>query len=478
MIGIEKKPEQLTPVYNEMLIVATSSNIDKKGFKFVADVYCRSELVSRLKIAVNPDGYGVFDISRHIQSVMSFDFDNENYGFNKAVNSFATYSVDLREEYYYDWEFYDIDSVDGFLGLIGTVSTIFEAGDEIVVQQDAPNNTPFYNGLATIISITESGGEYIIKTNKVWNGKSGTQSGNIVLSYYRTYISDVEDTTGTLYAFNGVLDFVDFINWDPDYYAATVSGGNFLTNMPDNYKVKIENQMFLNIYNTVPELVEYLLIESNTGKFAINNPYYELSGDDYEKLVQVACGPYDLLTHTSSILVITGSLPVIDDDTKEYTIWCDKAIDEKVIKIDRSCSRYENIELIFMDKLGSFIPFNFNLVSRNNKNITRTNYGQNYMGYGNSVNNWNYKTYDRGTRTLDILVNEEFTINSNWLDQSTSDFIMELFESPEVYWKKSVDVYVAINIMDIRVEKKKIVNDQLINYTVMFELSVKNNKQK
>ena len=65
-ITINKQPSELSPVYNQIMIVATSSNRTQESFQFIGDVYCNGLAVTKMKVPVNPDGYGVFDLHKHI----------------------------------------------------------------------------------------------------------------------------------------------------------------------------------------------------------------------------------------------------------------------------------------------------------------------------------------------------------------------------------------------------------------------------
>jgi hypothetical protein len=140
-----------------------------------------------------------------------------------------------------------------------------------------------------------------------------------------------------------------------------------------------------------------------------------------------------------------------------------------------------------MDKMGSFIPFNFNLVSRQNKNINKTDYQQFYGSYAPASQNWTYNSWDRGRKSLDTVTTDIWTLNSDWVNGDTSDYLMELFESPEVYLvtlnpiteeEGATYTVQAINVTVQNIERKQIINDQIINYTLTFELSNKNSSQR
>jgi hypothetical protein len=190
-----------------------------------------------------------------------------------------------------------------------------------------------------------------------------------------------------------------------------------------------------------------------------------------------------LTTATSSLTVLTGTLPVITASTKEIKIYTKNSggaqtIATKTFKVKNKCSKYEKIQLVFLDKFGSFIPFTFELVNKHNFAITRADYQQHYGQYAPASNNWKYNNWDRGKKSLDTQVVESYTINSNWVNQSTSDYLMELFTSPEVYWINEVGTTVAISITSNQTERKQTINDQVINYQLTFEVSNKNNQQR
>jgi len=485
-ISIVKQPTPFQPAYNPMIISLTSSNVAQTSFQFVSDIYVRGNWVTRMKIPVNPDGYGVFDIHRHVENSVSFDFNPSDKYWTIATNSFATYSVNFSEEFRFEWPFYDNQFTSGSLSFIGGTTPLFNVGDEIFVTQEDNATEPGYSGYAQITSITMSGTYSLLVTNKPFTTATPVNPGTVSLFNFGLNILTTTQSTGELDTFNGVVSFEDYINWDwTDWEANNVAPyGKFLTNVPDNYKVGTQSRMWLNVYQADSNDVKDLMIESNKGTFRFTNSFVDPGTYDQYSLLKAGVGPYQLLTYTSSITNQgTASFPIIDDDTTEYTIYVknqilQQTIASKTFKIDRTCSRYEPIQLVFMDKMGSFVPFTFTRVSRNTTSIDRKTWGQNYGSFAPATNNWNYNSWDRGTRTLDTVVNEKWVANSDWVDSATSDYLMELFQSPEVYWIKDNGTTVAINITTTGVERKQTINDQIINYTIEFETSVKNSSQR
>lgn len=487
-ITIKKQPQELTPVYNQMIIVATSSNQTQENFQFVADIYCDANYVTRMKVPVNPEGYGVFDIHKHLENRVSFDFNPNQYYINRATQSFATYSVNFSEEFRQYWKFTDnffvTGTYSGNVGFYGPTQPYFNVGNEILIQQNTGFSYSQYNGVHTILAISYSIPNWYITTDTAWVGSSPTNSGTMSLANYGLNNISVTASITEQYTFNGVQSFQDYINWDYTKWDAKTTSpyGKWFTNVPENYELTLDSMMWLNLYQNVSNEVTKVFIQTDNGVYGMTNSFTSMTIDN-NRFLQVSIGPKQLLTATSSLTIVSGTLPVLNSTSTYMTIWTENStsgitIAKKTFNIIEGCSRYEKIQLIFMDKMGSFIPFTFNMVNRNNKTINRTDFQQHYGTYAPATNNWNYKTYDRGRKTLDIVVIETYTINSNWVNQETSNYLMELFESPEVYWLKEDGTIVAINITSTDTERKQIINDQVINYTLTLELSNKNMSQR
>jgi hypothetical protein len=500
-ITIHTQPQQLTPVYNQMIIAVTSSNQSEESFQFVGDIYVAGNLVTRMKVPVNPDGYGVFDIHRHVENEVTYTFTPDSFGWTQAVDSYATYSVEFSEEFRFEWNYYDYIFDGGsvaYIGVSGGPEPLFNIGDEIFI--NAENGTPVeYNGIAEITGITQSnlGGAYpwlawIVDTNKFFSNSGPTLPGTMSLSNFGLNILSTTGSTGQLEVWNGVETFQDFITYDyTDYVPDLVSYGiaDWLTNVPQNYKIGTQSQMKLLLFkDATNQQKDFYVKTNNTGTFRITSAYSGSTPLGYDALTQIACGPWDLTNNgqvgfTSSIVTGTSSLPIFDANTTSYEIWTQNQIlqvDTGTLsfQIDTSCSRYEKVQLIFMDKKGSFIPFVFDRVNKENRNISRTNYQQKYGSYAPATQNWGYNSYDRGKKSLDTVVTENYTVHSNWVDQTTSNFLMELYESPQVYWINEDGLTQAINITSTTTERKQTINDQIINYTLTFELSNKNQSQR
>ena len=472
-ITILKQPQILSPVYNPMIVVADSTNKGNENYQLVADIFVRGVDVSKVKIPVNPDGVILFDLQRHIENEITFDFNPTNSGFNKALLSGATYSVDFSEEWRYVFNFESnielVGNKVGFRGPNNGPQPVFSVGDRVVVAQSPGATHPFYNGEVEITNIVQQfvfgvGLVWIIETDKDFISTTSPEGGTIRLSNFRltTFTSSV--VLDKKWAFNGVLDFYDDIEWDSDVRTIKNTSSKFLTNAPQVYECFEDEYMWLNFYQQ-DVVVDKLRVEPMG--IDITNPFDSPLVNDDERVLQVAVGPANLFTAS---VPTDYTIQLFNDDG-------DAVSELRTIKIKKKCSKFQKIQLVFLDKLGSFIPFTFNMVSREFRDIERSSYQQKYGKYAPATQDWTYNSWDRGEKVFDTVINERFTINSDWVRSETSDFLMTLFESPEVYMFKD-GRWTAINLTVSNVERKQTINDQIINYTLTFNLSNKKATQR
>ena len=466
------------PVYNPVIIVATSSFQTEMNYQLVSSVFCRGENIANIKTPVNPEGYMVVDIHRHLENKLSFDFNpGTATGVSIATQSFASYSVSFSNEFRAEWNFvdnfYSVIGGTAFVGFVSQETPYFSVGESIYVSQDEGFTNASYNGTHEIVSITQSGLTWSITVDASWATATPAEGG--VMTYANFDLTTISSTfsIGTKYAFNGVLSYLDFIDWDYDDWAANTSNtGKFFTNVPDYYSLDKESYMMLNVYQNSANEIKTIRVRSNLGTYSINNPFTTITPNSQQRFLQVNLSPRFLSNNGW-----------IDDTTKSIEVWVDnqvtsKTITSKFFNIINNCSPYEKMTIIFMDKMGSFLPYTFNRVNRETKDIRRTTYQQVYGSYAPASQNWTYNTWDRGKKILDTVVTEQFTLNSEFVNQSTSDYLMELFECGEAYWVRPDGKIVAISITITSIERKQVINEQLINYVLTFELSNKNSSQR
>lgn len=142
--------------------------------------------------------------------------------------------------------------------------------------------------------------------------------------------------------------------------------------------------------------------------------------------------------------------------------------------VDYDVTRYGNVELMFIDRLGSFIPVNFTLQQNRTINIDRQEYQTivggligSYPGSGQEspavVGRWGFDSADRGRNVLNTTVKKSISLISNWVTEAEANYFQELYSSPVTYIKefgKYWPVIITSNTYEVKT-KKNIKNIQI-----------------
>jgi hypothetical protein len=203
----------------------------------------------------------------------------------------------------------------------------------------------------------------------------------------------------------------------------------WLTNQPENnFYCTIGQDLSLNIQN--PKGTDRIIFENSNGL-----AFYKAISSMSE-IVQVPVGPNNYGT-----LVGTGDL--IDDSVEWYefyfangaTLPAQDSVKYRVY-LDRRTTSVE-YSLLFLDRLGSWSSFAFQLKSYERGEVTRETYNQDVPGYVNASDEWTYKTEEFGFRTINTNVIKSFELNTNWMTQEMADYFEELVTSPQVFIKET-----------------------------------------
>lgn len=171
---LKAAPQRLTPAYNPVKYIYDSSNKNLGGFKYIFEVYesgTANQIAEYRVLPVYSTGYGEIDLTKLLQSKISFDLEPTNDTSYAAPNSYYNYDVKVGEEYLTTTTFtsamtqYTTAPYAGRVQLNGANS--FVVGDQIVLTQTglgAANAN--FDGLYTVLVATPT---YIV-INFLWSG--------------------------------------------------------------------------------------------------------------------------------------------------------------------------------------------------------------------------------------------------------------------------------------------------------------------
>lgn len=433
-ISIKIEPKEFQSTYNEVMIVLDSTNKSQDKFQYVVDVNIEGVTSSRLKIQSNPQGFGVLNIAKHLQSSISSVFESEDRAvFKRIQDSYLKYDVTLSEEYVLISSFTSVGSY-----VIGSVLFSeygyssphnYEIGDFINVSGSTVGS---YDGIQEVTVVTSTTS---VVTSKVFTSTATGQS--ILSNGVTTIIPTATVFTGNKFVTNNVVDWVDVPNWDnSDYEMSTTTPGKFLTNLPLEFSSTLTDRFTLNLRNKTTDNARYMKVVSNRGTFYFDNAFNTNAATT--EFLSMAVGMYDITNATLSVTPTQDVLPVFDNDTTSYTVCTTDALldttsEVRTFKVDRLTTQHENYKLIYLNEGGSYSCFNFSAASSKSVRVRKKNFTQNYGSYNVNENTYGYESQDRGIKRISTEVDETFKLNSNWITEVVGNTIEDLIVSPEVY---------------------------------------------
>lgn len=479
-INLKAAPQRLTPAYNPVKYIYDSTNKNLGGFKYIFDIYesgTANKIAEYRVLPVYSTGYGEIDLSKLLQSKVSFDLRPTNTSVYDAPNSHYKYDVKVGEEYLTTTTFTSAMSQYVTAPYAGRVqlngANTFAVGDQIVLTQTgAGTANANFDGLYTVLVATPT---YIV-INFLWSGITNVNK-DVDITYAdgrRTITRDIITDLNN-YVFNGALPWTQFPSWDENNYNLDSSSDRFLTSCPlRNFYCTLSQDLWMNaVYGVTGGGTHKIIFENDLGET------FEKSVSASDHITGNAVGPNNLGTLTP----ISGTLPLIKPTTEFYTYYYEhngsQATDYYRVNIDR---RWQDKEysIIFLDRYGSWGSFAFTGRAYETGSVTREQYNQDVQGYIQS-SEWSYDLTDRGYINSYVSVENTIALNTNWMTEDMATYFTELISSPYTYFKVSnydenceipeSTEYVSCNIVDTNYEYYKQRNKNLIRQSITIKLA-------
>jgi hypothetical protein len=468
-------PQVLTPAYNPVKYFYASTNSGFAGFKFIFDIYESGTANKIAEYRVLPNAttfYGEIDLSKLLQSKVSFDLFQFNTTVYDAPNSHYKYDVKVGEEYLTVVQ-YTASLTNNGGNVQINVANSFVVGDQIVIaQSDGGVANPSLEGLFTVLSV----GVGFLVVNSPWSlVTNATINGDITYADGRKTITRDIITDLNNYVFNGAIPWTQWPSYlFTDYYLTSPSD-KFLTSIPaQEFYATLSQDLWMNAVYGGPGPGTHKIIFTNDAA-----EIFEKSVSATDHVTGNAVGPNNLGTLT----VVTGILPLIKPTTEWYEFYYEhngtQVTQSYRVNIDRRVQDKE-YSIIFLDRYGSWGSFAFTGRYFEKGNVTREQYNQDVAGYIDS-GAWTYDLTDRGYINSYVSVDNTIDLNTNWMNEQMAEYFTELVSSPYTYFKisnydESCDIpasteYVSCNIVTSNYEKFKQRNKNLIKQSITIKLA-------
>jgi hypothetical protein len=263
--NIVAQPDQYHPGYNPVVYGANDSNDYRfPGYRYIFSFYEDGETTpfQILKAAPNPvNGDGIVDVSKALQSFISYDLDFNELEPFEARRSHFIYDVKIGLEYIVNWSFTGFTNDAGYVKLVNITPSFYSFGDYITVMID-PSITDDRKALNGTFKIKDIYANYIVINLLYAELGGGASIGGITYATNGELISinDIETITDRI-VYNEAVPFKEWNTWTENKILPDLSGypeGDILTNSPnwlvtaqdkDKYIIKTYQELYWNTMN-------------------------------------------------------------------------------------------------------------------------------------------------------------------------------------------------------------------------------------
>lgn len=277
-------------------------------------------------------------------------------------------------------------------------------------------------------------------------------------------------TSGTYYAWNGILDPLDYVDYNDNTYIAQTTSRKFLTNTNNTTaatakKVTTTENEWLHFIVENTNDVSYAYYVSDTGSGTLNSAYATVTSGD-QMFLRIPVGPLNI---GSTISAIGTAYSVVLRDSSNQPV-----SETRYYEVHNYCTKYDSYRIHFLNKLGGFDSFTFTAVSKDSSSIDRQKYKRLWGQMSGS--NYVYSKSDIQEQTFSTIIKDKLIINSDWITEAESTWLEELVTSPVVYWEDN-STLIPLTITNSTYDKKKTQNEKMFNLILECEFTYNRYRQ-
>ena len=241
-------------------------------------------------------------------------------------------------------------------------------------------------------------------------------------------------TSTTLKAFNGSLEYEDWINWDEaEYDPNQTQNSLFLTYFPRTSRALcgMEENFYLGYIES-----------TGVAGVALACELYDIQGNviaaDFS--IPLTSTDFNILNVGPQAIIANSTITQIDfNDCYRYFVYVDvggsSSSETFFIYMDLACQRYEPYRLHWLNKLGCWDSFTFGLVSTNTASLDSFDYERDPGVW--SGNSYTYPLYSGQKINYTKRKNKQLSLNSDWISEDVQNWLVtSLYDSPVVYLER------------------------------------------
>ena len=448
------QPSQLMPAYNPIKYIIDNTNKNEPGFRYIFTINpanVATQIAQYKTLPVYSTGYGEMDISKLMQALVTWKFELE-----QSDESWYQYDIDLGFEYISNINYTSSLTLSGTNVRINYTAHGFVANDQIlIVQSDGGVANPGVEGLHTVLSATANN----FTINALWADVTNAAiDGEVTYADFRKTITPKDVIIQDREVFNGAYNNLIFN-----------TGGVFPVN---SYLGVTSPQIALSTLTPndstaralmTPNQIFYLLARVYTGSYDVI--YYDIAG------TSLGTTNYSCTEGLHNFEINTTAHSITEDFYVEIVcnFGAEPVFGPYYFAFDNRCAINDDV-LYYLDRMGSWQSFAFQLKTYEKGQITREMYNQHVDGTVVSTK-WQQGEYAMGNRSYNPNVMMSFDLNTNWMDQYNATRFQELLTSPQVFYSATgIDCACTVDATGFENFRQR--NKNLIKQSVSIKLAL------
>lgn len=448
------QPSQLMPAYNPIKYIIDNTNKNEPGFRYIFTISpanVATQIAQYKTLPVYSTGYGEMDISKLMQALVTWKFE-----LGQSDESWYQYDIDLGFEYISNINY--TSSLTDNAGNVRITFTAhgFVANDQIlIVQSDGGVANPGVEGLHTVLSATANN----FTINALWADVTNAAiDGEVTYADFRKTITPKDVIIQDREVFNGAYNNLIFNTGGvfpvADYLGVTSPQIALSTLTPNDSTARAL---------MTPNQIFYLLARVYTGSYDVI--YYDIAG------TSLGTTNYSCTEGLHNFEINTTDHSITEDFYVEIVcnFGAEPVFGPYYFAFDNRCAINDDV-LYYLDRMGSWQSFAFQLKTYEKGQITREMYNQHVDGTVVSTK-WQQGEYAMGNRSYNPNVMMSFDLNTNWMDQYNATRFQELLTSPQVFYSATgIDCACTVDATGFENFRQR--NKNLIKQSVSIKLAL------
>jgi hypothetical protein len=424
-VSILQSPTTPNVTGTNLVYTLSSSNAVMPQFRYVTDIYQSGsgDYLTTIKTYTNLSLNAVLDVSRELDDQLDYDLNWQVTGSIQPVQSVKTFDLRFGEEY--------AQSVTGSITLY-TGST--------------PNYLEVFPG-----EVYKNEGSFNFNTSSFTTG-----------TYENPYLTNCPAAYSTPPLSGGAPNIKEsYLVNTGDYLTLTMFYDNFTGPGPSN-EIRIGGYKAENGVST--------FVTSSFLYWQVAGGEFETAGVGPQNLSEWDSGWAASIANGDINYIITagdpGGVTIIINDKWDGVPMTFPGYGSILNETQKQCST-EYTRFAFINQYGFWDYYNVYNPLRSNNQVDRSLYGRSFVRYEDTIGSYNIS--NRGTTQYRTEYNKRYKITTDFIDQRNSQWLTELFESPEVFIQKNGQ-FVPINITNRNIRwNMNQYREKLFQYDIEFK---------